>query len=67
MKLISREGDRGSVETGGVQREIMLTFVPDAAPGDFVIVHAGYALELLDEKSAMETLTMLREMGATGK
>ncbi|MBU0693041.1 HypC/HybG/HupF family hydrogenase formation chaperone [bacterium] len=67
MKLVTREGDRGAVETGGVRRDIMLTFVPDAVPGNYLIVHAGYALELLDEESARETLALLREIGETGE
>jgi hydrogenase expression/formation protein HypC len=67
MKLIARDGDRGEVETGGVRRDVMLTFVPDANPGEYLIVHAGYALEVLDEASAQETIAILREMGETGE
>jgi len=63
MKLLSREGDRGIVEMGGVRRNVVLTLTPDAAVGEFVIVHAGYALEVLDERAAAETLALLRDLG----
>jgi hydrogenase expression/formation protein HypC len=63
MKLLSKEGDRGTVDLSGVHRQVMLSLVPSAQVGDYIIVHAGYALEILDEADATKTLELLREMG----
>lgn len=62
MKVTERRGERGLVEMGGAQKEIMLTLTPDAKNGDYVIVHAGYALEVIDEREAQETLDLLRQI-----
>lgn len=51
------------VNFGGVTKEISLAFVPEAQCGDYVIVHAGFALSVLDEAEAMETLKYLQQMG----
>jgi hydrogenase expression/formation protein HypC len=63
MKLVTRDGQRGTVDMSGAQKEIMLTLVPDAAVGQWLIVHAGYALEVLDEVEAQRTLDLIRQMG----
>lgn len=52
----------GKVAFGGVQRETCLEYVPDAQVGDYVIVHVGFAINLLSEQDAQETLDMLGEM-----
>ncbi len=53
----------GKVSFGGVAKEICLAYVPEAQVGDYVIVHAGFALNTLDETEAMEVFELLREMG----
>jgi hydrogenase expression/formation protein HypC len=53
----------GKVDFGGVTREVSLAYVPEAAVGDFVIVHAGFAISQVDEKEAQETLDLLAEIG----
>ncbi|MCL4395599.1 MAG: HypC/HybG/HupF family hydrogenase formation chaperone [Chloroflexi bacterium] len=53
----------GKVSFGGVAKEVCLAYVPDAAVGDYVIVHAGFALNKLDEAEAMEVFELLKEMG----
>jgi hydrogenase expression/formation protein HypC len=63
MKLLNRADQRGTVEIGGAQREVMLTLTPQAKVGDWVIVHAGFSLEILDEVEAQRTLDLLRELG----
>lgn len=63
MKILERSDDRGKVELGGAHKNIMLTLTPDAKVGDYVIVHAGYALEIIDEQEALETLELLRAIG----
>jgi hydrogenase expression/formation protein HypC len=48
---------------GGVRKEISLALVDDAVPGDYVIVHVGYALQKLDEAEALRTLAAFAELG----
>jgi len=55
-KVVEVKSDIGIVDFGnGVRREVMLAMV-DAKVGDYVLVHAGYAIKVLDEKSALEIL-----------
>ena len=51
------------IDFGGVTREACLAYVPDAKIGDYTIVHVGFALNLIDEKEAQETLALLAEVG----
>lgn len=53
----------GKVDFGGVIREVCLEAVPEAKLGNYVIVHAGFALSVLSEEEAQETLSALRELG----
>jgi len=53
----------GKVDFGGVFREVCLEAVPEAKIGEFVIVHAGFALSVLSEKEAQESLEAFRELG----
>ena len=53
----------GKVDFGGVVREVCLEAVPEAEIGSYVIVHAGFALNVLSEREAEETLDALRELG----
>jgi hydrogenase expression/formation protein HypC len=53
----------GKVDYGGVVKEACLAYVPDAEVGQYVIVHAGFALNVLDDAEAQETLALFREMG----
>jgi len=62
MKLIKREGDTGTVELGGVERQINLMLMPDAKIGEYLIVHAGFAIQRLDEKEAQKTLEILSQV-----
>jgi len=59
--------DRGTkmatVDFGGITKEICLAYVPEARIGDYTIIHAGFAITLLDEVSALETLAMMRDVG----
>ena len=60
--LKSKTGDTGVIELGGVEREVSLLLTPDAAVGQYVIVHAGFSINVLDEEEAQATLALLREM-----
>ncbi len=65
-KIISIFDDHGTkmakVDFGGVLRDICLELIPEAKIGDWTIVHAGFALNLLNEEDALETLGILHEM-----
>ncbi len=54
----------GKIDFGGVLREACLAYVPEAQVGQYAIVHVGFALSVLDEAEALETLSLLRESGA---
>ena len=62
MKLIKIEGEMGLVEVGNVRREVGLQLVEEVKTGDYLIVHAGFAIQKLNEKDALETLALFREM-----
>jgi hydrogenase expression/formation protein HypC len=53
-----------TIDVDGVQREASLLMIEDAAIGDYVIVHAGFAIHKIDEAAAMETLKFLKEAAA---
>ena len=55
----------GKVDFGGVVRTVCLAYVPDAQPGEYVIVHAGFAISQLDEAEAQRTLALLDELEET--
>ncbi len=59
MKLIKIEGTKGIAEIGNLQREIGLLLLENAKIGDYVIVLAGYAIQILDEKEAQKTIALL--------
>ena len=56
------EGRMASVDIMGVTRNVSLDLVPEAVVGDFLLVHAGFALQVIDEESANETLELLRQI-----
>jgi len=62
LKLVERHGQVGKVELSGTVREVGLQLVEDAQPGDYVLVHAGFAIQKLDEQEAIETLRLWGEM-----
>ena len=62
MKIIKIENESGVVSIGKTQRKINLGFVKDLKVGDYVIVHAGFAIQKLDEKEAKDTFDVLREI-----
>ena len=54
----------GKVDFGGVTKEVCLAYVPEAKVGDYTVIHVGFALNLLNEQEALETLDLLRQIGA---
>lgn len=63
MKILSRDGDRIVAEVDGVQKEASVMLLgEEVAIGDYVIVHAGFAISRLDEAYAEETIRMMKEI-----
>ncbi len=63
MRLAAVQGEMGTVEESGVSLEISLALLDKAAVGDYVLVHAGYAIEVIDAEEAQVTLDLLRQVG----
>lgn len=61
MRVLSVSEGLATVEMAGVKREASVILLPDAAPGDYVLIHAGFALERLDEQEAQRTLRLFAE------
>ena len=61
----SIEGSLAEVEVGGVSRQVSLQLTPEAQEGDYVLVHAGFAIHIIDEQEARETLAMFEELMAS--
>ncbi|MBU1147850.1 MAG: HypC/HybG/HupF family hydrogenase formation chaperone [Candidatus Omnitrophica bacterium] len=62
MKIKKIEGNRAIVSSGSVERRIAIDFLTNSKIGDYVMVHAGFAIEKLDPKQAEETLEILRRI-----
>jgi len=56
----------GLIDIGGVRKRISLELVADVQPGDYVIVHVGYALQKLDPDEAAKTLALFADAGLSG-
>lgn len=63
-KIVKIDNGVGTIDVDGVQRTASLLLVEDAVVGDYVIVHAGFALHKIDEADAMESLRILKEAAA---
>jgi len=61
-RVVSIDGMNGIVEVGGIKREAGLHLVPEVKVGDYVLLHAGFAIQIIDEKEAIETMKLLEEM-----
>ena len=60
-KITKIESNMATIDVDGVQREASLLLLEDAKVGEYVIVHAGFAIQKIDESAAQETLSLLRE------
>jgi hydrogenase expression/formation protein HypC len=63
----SIEDSEAEVEIGGIARRISLELTPEARVGDYAIVHTGYAINILDQEEARETLRLFEEIAAAAK
>ena len=71
-KILDIEGDdvmlrRGRVNFGGIVKEVNLGYTPEARVGDYVIVHVGFAISIVDEEEAERVFAYLREMDELGE
>jgi hydrogenase expression/formation protein HypC len=62
-KIIDRQDMMATVEVSGVIRKVSMMLLPDAKVGDYVLVHAGFAIQTVDEEEARRTLELLEELG----
>ena len=63
-KVVEIQNSMAKVDIGGVLREVSMDLCPETSVGDYVLIHTGFAIQKLDEKEALETLSLLREMAA---
>ena len=61
-KITKIDNSMGTIDMEGVQKDVSLLLLEDAKIGDYVIVHAGFAIHKIDEAEAMESLKVLREL-----
>ena len=64
VRVVSIEGNEAEVEIGGVRRRVSIMLTPEANVGDYVLLHTGYAINVIDEAEAQETLKLLEEMAS---
>ncbi|MCX7695543.1 MAG: HypC/HybG/HupF family hydrogenase formation chaperone [Caloramator sp.] len=62
LKIVSIDGNSAQAEIEGVKRTIRIDFVKNVNIGDYVIVHAGFAIEKLKEEDAIENLLLIKEV-----
>jgi len=61
-KILELDGDTARVDFGGITREANVVLVPEAAVDSYVLVHAGFAIQVLNEAEAEETLSLFRQL-----
>jgi hydrogenase expression/formation protein HypC len=64
VRIVSIDGDEAETEIGGVKRRVSIVFTPEAEVGDYVLLHTGYAIGVVDEAEAEETLKLLEEIAS---
>jgi hydrogenase expression/formation protein HypC len=65
-RIESIDGENAIVSLAGTRSRVVLSLTPQARVGEYVLVHAGYAITVVDEADALETFAILREMGLQG-
>ena len=63
-RVKSIDGTDAEVEIGGVSRRISIELTPEVQPDDYVLVHAGFSIHIVDEQEARETMRLFQELGA---
>ena len=57
------DGQQAEVDIAGVSREVSIQLTPEVNVGDYVLLHTGYAISIIDEAEAEETMKLLKELG----
>jgi len=63
MKLVKIDGDRGIVDSSGLRKDVNLSLMKDAKIGDYILIHAGFAIEKIKLDEARKTLKALKSIG----
>jgi len=61
-KIIDKKDKLAVVELNGVQRDVSILLLPEAEVGDYVLIHAGFAMQIIDQEEAEQTNQLLKEM-----
>lgn len=61
-KIIERNEFMGTVDVSGVTRQVSLMLLPTAVVGDYVLIHAGFAIQAIDEEEALRTMELFKEL-----
>ncbi len=64
VRIVSIEGDEAETEVAGVRRRVSIALTPEVNVGDYVLLHTGYAIGVVDEAEAEETLKLLEEIAS---
>lgn len=64
VQVVAVYGEEAEVDIGGVRRRVSIVLTPEVKVGDYVLLHTGYAINVVDEAEAQETLKILAEMAA---
>ena len=62
VKVIAIDGMEADVDIGGVERRVSIMLTPEVKAGDYVLLHTGYAINVIDEQRAKETLELFEEI-----
>lgn len=62
MKVIKIDGDEGIVESGGLRKKANFSLMKSAKPGDYILLHAGFAIEKVKESEAKKTIKLLKNL-----
>ncbi len=63
-RIKSIDGHMAEVEVGGVSRTVSVQLTPEVRKDDYVLIHAGFAIHVIDEQEARETMKLFAELGA---
>ncbi|HUX48988.1 MAG TPA: HypC/HybG/HupF family hydrogenase formation chaperone [Dehalococcoidia bacterium] len=64
VRIVSIDGDEAETEIAGVRRRVSIALTPEAKVGNYVLLHTGYAIGVIDEAEAEETLKLLEEIAS---
>jgi len=67
VRVVSIESDEAETEIAGVRRRVSIALTPEVQVGDYVLLHTGYAIGIVDEAEAKETLKLLEEIANLSK